>query len=74
MLLSGENTALGSDIKRKGLGLRACFLFNLASEGKNMDWLCYALTGVSFLTPQGDTFLRRVFSIPHFGAGSSQAA
>lgn len=26
----------GQTSKRKGLGLRACFLFNLASEGKNI--------------------------------------
>ena len=51
----------GQTSKRKGLGLRACFLFNLASDGKNMHWPCYALTGVSIRTPQGHTFLRRVF-------------
>lgn len=64
MLLSDENTTFGS--KRKSPDLRACFFFNLAFEDKNVDWPCYALTGVSIHTPQGYTFLKRVFSAPHF--------
>lgn len=62
VLLSGENTALGSDIKKEG---HVSFLIWLL---KVRTWIgpVTLLTGVSFLTPQGDTFWRRVFSIPHF--------